>query len=102
MEYDPLPSDDFIHLFNFKVDGGEAAIDGLLQLAYRPTAVLAADDLTNIGVLHTDSWISLKVPDDISIRGFDDIDFCLTTRPPLTTIRPSLHELADKAYDAFC
>jgi DNA-binding LacI/PurR family transcriptional regulator len=100
MEYNLLPSQDFIQVGNFKIDGGEAAMEKLLQLPDRPTAVLAANDLTAIGALHTALRSGLKVPDDISIIGFDDIDFCQMTQPPLTTIRLSRHELAEKAFDA--
>jgi DNA-binding LacI/PurR family transcriptional regulator len=100
MEYDLLPSQDFIQLGNFKLDGGMAAMERLLKLQNRPTAVLAANDLSAIGALHTALHSGLSVPGDISIIGFDDIEFCQMTQPPLTTIRLSRHDLAEKAFNA--
>jgi LacI family transcriptional regulator len=96
-----LPTDaDLIQRGNFKIDGGEAAVERLLRLKKRPTAVLAANDLSAIGALHAAQNAGLKVPEDISIIGFDDIDFCQLTQPPLTTIRLSRNQLAEKAFDA--
>jgi len=69
-------------------------------LPHRPTAVLAANDLTAIGALHAALRSGLTVPEDISIIGFDDIEFCQMTQPPLTTIRLSRHDLAEKAFEA--
>jgi len=99
-EYDLLPSQDFIQVGDFKIDGGMVAMERLLQLQNRPTAVLAANDLSAIGALQTALRSGLSVPKDISIIGFDDIDFCQMTQPPLTTIRLSRHDLAEKAFDA--
>jgi DNA-binding LacI/PurR family transcriptional regulator len=99
-KFDLLQYDDFIETGNFKTDGGEAAMGHLLQLKKRPTAVLAANDLSAIGALHAAIHAGLSVPDDISIIGFDDIDFCQLTQPPLTTIRLSRKDLAEKAFNA--
>jgi DNA-binding LacI/PurR family transcriptional regulator len=100
MKYNLLPSQDFIQVGNFKLDGGMAAMGRLLQLKNRPTAVLAANDLSAIGALHEALRSGLSVPEDVSIIGFDDIEFCRMTQPPLTTIRLSRHDLAEKAFDA--
>jgi DNA-binding LacI/PurR family transcriptional regulator len=99
-KFDLLQYDDFIQTGNFKTDGGEAAMGRLLQLKKRPTAVLAANDLSAIGALHAAGREGLSVPGDISIIGFDDIDFCQLTQPPLTTIRLSRKDLAEKAFNA--
>jgi DNA-binding LacI/PurR family transcriptional regulator len=85
---------------NHKIDGGELAMQRLLSLAHRPTAVLASNDLTAIGALRAIYNAKLQVPDDISVIGFDDIDFSQFTQPPLTTIRLSRAKLAEKAFDA--
>jgi LacI family transcriptional regulator len=92
--------DDLIQRGNFKIDGGEAAMKRLLKMENRPTAVLAANDLSAIGAMQTALGMGLKVPEDISIIGFDDIDFCQLTQPPLTTIRLSRRDIAEKAFDA--
>jgi DNA-binding LacI/PurR family transcriptional regulator len=85
---------------NFKIDGGEAAMERLLQLEARPTAVLASNDLSAIGALRAVYRAGLRVPQDLSLIGFDDIDFSRLTQPPLTTIRLSRKDIAEKAFDA--
>jgi DNA-binding LacI/PurR family transcriptional regulator len=83
-----------------KVDGGDTAMTGLLALSDPPTAVLASNDLTAIGALRAINRAGLRVPGDISLIGFDDIELSLCTQPPLTTIRLSRTELGQKAFDA--
>ena len=89
-----------IQVGNFKLDGGEAAMERLLQLEARPTAVLASNDLSAIGALRAIYRAGLRVPQDISLVGFDDIDFCQLTQPPLTTVRLSRKDIAEKAFGA--
>lgn len=85
---------------NHKIDGGETAMMQLLSLAHPPTAVLTSNDLTAIGALRAISRAGLRVPEDISVVGFDDIELSQFTQPPLTTIRLSRDELGRKAFDA--
>jgi LacI family transcriptional regulator len=61
---------------------------------------MASNDLSAIGAMRTIVQSGLRIPDDISIIGFDDIDFCQITQPPLTTIQISRRNLAEKAFDA--
>jgi LacI family transcriptional regulator len=79
------------------IDGGLEAMKRLLESGNPPTAVLASNDLTAIGALRAVRCKRLVVPDDISIIGFDDIHFAEFTEPPLTTVRLSRMELAEKA-----
>jgi DNA-binding LacI/PurR family transcriptional regulator len=85
---------------NHKIDGGEVAMVQLLSLPKPPTAVLTSNDLTAIGALGAITHAGLRVPDDISVVGFDDIELSQFTQPPLTTIRLSRDELGRKAFDA--
>jgi LacI family transcriptional regulator len=85
---------------NHKIDGGEEAMMQLLSLAEPPTAVLTSNDLTAIGALRAVTRVGLRVPGDISVVGFDDIELSRFTQPPLTTIRLSRDELGRKAFDA--
>lgn len=85
---------------NHKIDGGEKAMAQLLSLSRPPTAVLTSNDLTAIGALRAISRVGLRVPGDISVVGFDDIELSQFTQPPLTTIRLSRDELGRKAFDA--
>jgi DNA-binding LacI/PurR family transcriptional regulator len=67
--------------------GGEVAIHKLLSLPQRPTAVFCYDDMTALGALRAARTHGLRVPEDISIIGFDDLVIASYTEPPLTTIR---------------
>jgi len=55
----------------------------------RPTAVFAASDTIAIGLLQAAFQVGIRVPDQLSIVGFDDIDIASFTIPPLTTISQS-------------
>ena len=52
----------------------------------RPTAIIAFNDLVAFGALHALRTAGLKVPQDISVIGFDDIAMAAYTNPPLTTV----------------
>jgi LacI family transcriptional regulator len=80
--------------------GGVAGFGQLRALATRPTAILCSNDMTAIGVLRAAYMEGLRVPDDLSVIGLDDIDFAEFTLPPLTTIRLSRIELAQAAFEA--
>ena len=80
--------------------GGVAGFAQLQALGNRPTAILCSNDMTAIGVLRAAYMEGLRVPDDVSVVGLDDIDFAEFTLPPLTTIRLSRAELARSAFEA--
>lgn len=80
--------------------GGEAGMQRLLQLEDRPTAVICSNDMTAIGVLHAAHLAQLRVPEELSVVGLDDIAFTEFTLPPLTTIGLARHDLARAAFDA--
>ncbi len=98
--YDLLMDERLVESGNHKMDGGDAAMRRLLSLSPRPTAVVASNDLTAFGALRAISGAGLRVPEDISVIGFDDIELCQVTRPLLTTIRLSRRELGEKAFEA--
>ena len=85
---------ELIRAGNYRIPGGETAMAELLALSHRPTAVIAANDLTAIGAMRTIQKHGLSVPEDISIVGFDDIELADILHPPLTTLRLSRSELA--------
>jgi DNA-binding LacI/PurR family transcriptional regulator len=79
---------------NPSVDGGFQAMSALLALAPSdvPTAVIAYNDLMALGVLHAVRAHHLRVPEDISVVGIDDVAIAAHTNPPLTTIsQPKYH-----------
>ena len=71
-----------------EVEGGYQAMRVLLDLPVddRPTAVLAFNDIIAVGALHAVRAAGLRVPQDISIIGMDDISIAAHVYPPLTTI----------------
>jgi LacI family transcriptional regulator len=99
-QYGVLPDKNLIQIGNHRIDGGEAAMEQLLALSQPPTAVLTSNDLTAMGVLRAIYKAKLRVPDDISVVGFDDIQFSEFTQPALTTVRLSRTEVAQKAFSA--
>jgi DNA-binding LacI/PurR family transcriptional regulator len=82
------------------MEGGTAAMERLLAAKTVPTAVMCSNDMTAIGVLHKLYRAGLRVPDDLSVIGFDDIHIAEVTIPPLTTIQMSRFELARAAVTA--
>ena len=70
------------------VDGGFQAMSALLTLPSdkRPTAVIAYNDVMALGVLHAIRAHHLRVPEDISVIGMDDIAIASHANPPLTTV----------------
>jgi LacI family transcriptional regulator len=69
----------------------------LLKLKDRPTAIFSANDINAIYAFKLITDLQLRVPDDISIVGFDDIEFAKMSAPPLTTIRVYKEELGSIA-----
>ena len=78
------------------IDGREA-MTRLLALEEPPTAVFAASDVLAMGALAGAKDHGLRVPGDISIAGFDDIDFASFCDPPLTTVRVPAFEMGQIA-----
>ncbi|MEP6640252.1 MAG: LacI family DNA-binding transcriptional regulator [Chloroflexota bacterium] len=68
------------------IEGGAAGLADAWAQGLRPTAVIAMSDAIAIGVLAASRSIGLRVPDDLSVVGFDDIDIAAHTNPPLTTV----------------
>jgi|ERR1700722_10779061 DNA-binding LacI/PurR family transcriptional regulator len=83
-----------------RIEGGAMAMRNLLKLQQPPTAVIASNDLSAIGALGVIHNAGLRVPDDISLIGFDDIAFAHWTQPPLTTVILSRTQLAITAFAA--
>jgi DNA-binding LacI/PurR family transcriptional regulator len=73
-------------------DEGREAATALLQGTPRPTGVLAMSDQLAIGALAAARALDLRVPEDVSVVGWDDSPSARTSDPALTTIRQSLHD----------
>lgn len=68
-------------------EGGEQAMEKLLALPEPPTAVFCYNDMSALGALKRIRDAGLKVPEDVSVAGFDDLFVAQYTEPPLTTVR---------------
>lgn len=84
---------------NFASDIGYLVARDLLALPERPTAIFAFNDLMAMGVLLAAQEAGLRVPEDLSVVGFDDIFLAAYTVPPLTTIRLPVHEMGQMAME---
>ena len=82
----PAMVDQQFHEKELSVSGGRAALQEILQSDERPTAILCFSDVLALGVYFGLAEAGLVVPDDMSVMGFDNLDWAKETHPPLTTI----------------
>lgn len=85
---------------DYKIDGGVSAVSTLLRQPSFPTAILCGNDLTAMGAMSALEDVGVRVPEDVSVIGFDDIFFARLARPPLTTINIPLERLGRMAFEA--
>lgn len=78
---------------SFEIRDGYRAAGELMRCAERPTAILCASDQLAIGCISGLSELGIRVPEDVSVVGFDDIALAAYSRPPLTTIRQDRRRL---------
>jgi len=81
----PIPPE-CIQESGFDVSGGRAKAMLLLRLLPRPTAIFAANDMIAMGVLEAARGLGLQCPKDISIVGFDDLEFASLLNPSLASV----------------
>jgi LacI family transcriptional regulator len=74
-----------------------AAVDRIVGEARRPTAIVCLNDLSVLGVLQGLQRHRLRVPDDVSVVGYDDLPFAAWLSPPLTTVRQPTYRLGRTA-----
>lgn len=90
-------ADELIRRGDFLVEGGRTAASALLDLKAPPSAIFAGSDLHAAGVYQEATERSLRVPEDLSVVGFDDVALCEFLSPPLTTVREPILEMANEA-----
>jgi LacI family transcriptional regulator len=83
---------------DFGRQSGETATGELLERVPGLTAIFALNDVMAIGVVAALQRKGLRVPEDVSVAGFDDIPFALDLRPGLTTVRVPMLELGRRAF----
>jgi LacI family transcriptional regulator/LacI family xylobiose transport system transcriptional regulator len=79
---------------DFLVGSGHDQSHSLLDLPDPPTAIFAGSDLQAFGVFEAARQRGLRVPEDLSVVGFDDLPLASSAWPPLTTVRQPLQEMA--------
>jgi LacI family transcriptional regulator len=83
----------------YTLAGGYQAMAALLQSAARVRAVFCANDLMALGAIEAARAHGLRVPEDVAVAGFDDIDAASLVRPRLTTVGHQAGELGARAVD---
>lgn len=91
--------EDYIRQGCFDFESGEREGEFLLALPEAPTAIFAGNDSMAAGVLVAAHRRGLRVPDQLSVAGFDDITFAAALWPALTTMRQPVRALAEAAAD---
>lgn len=84
---------------DFDCSGGVQAMQGLAALPEVPEAVFVCNDMMAMGVINEAGRLGIRVPDDLSIVGYDDIYISRYTTPPLTTVHQPKGEIAAMAVD---
>lgn len=84
---------ELIRFGDFQHEGGFRNAVDLLALPERPTAIFAGSDIQAMGVYGAARQAGLRVPEDLSIVGFDDLPMCQWLSPPLTTVRQPLEQM---------
>ncbi|MFF7383490.1 substrate-binding domain-containing protein [Streptomyces griseoluteus] len=93
-----LPADPALILEgDFHHESGHRLGLDLLGRPDRPTAVFAGNDLQALGLYEAARELGLRVPEDVSVVGFDDLPVARWVGPPLTTVRQPLTEMAEAA-----
>jgi LacI family transcriptional regulator len=77
--------------------GGQAAANQVLALTPRPTAIFCYNDMLAIGLLRGMQNAGLRIPEDFSVAGFDNITISAFTTPPLTTLDQPKHTIGAQA-----
>jgi DNA-binding LacI/PurR family transcriptional regulator len=85
---------------NYRVDAGASAVREVLSRPEIPTVVFCGNDLIAMGAMSALEESGVRVPEDVSVIGIDDIFFSFLARPPLTTISVPREQLGVKAFEA--
>lgn len=82
---------------NFKADSGQELARCLLALPHPPTALFCTNNLMTVGALRTLQERRVRIPEQLSLVGYDDLEWWTLTHPPLTTVGQPAYELGEEA-----
>lgn len=85
---------------NYRVDAGASAVRAVLAQPEMPSVIFCGSDLIAMGAMSALEDAGIRVPEDVSIVGIDDISFAFLARPPLTTISVPRERLGMLAFEA--
>ncbi len=85
---------------NYRVDAGASSVRAILSQPEIPTVVFCGSDLIAMGAMSALEEAGVRIPEDVSVIGIDDISFAFLARPPLTTIRVPRERLGTIAFEA--
>lgn len=93
----PRPEYDVQGSVDYSFPSGKAAARELLSLPDRPTAVVCVSDVLALSVIAAAKERGIKVPEQLSVTGFDDVDYTTMFHPYLTTVRIPCYDVGRKA-----
>ena len=82
---------------DYDFSSGQSACRKFLKMKNRPSAIVCANDSMAFGVIEEARRQGLSVPSDLSVIGFDDIEFAAQSSPPLTTVKVPIDEIAKQS-----
>jgi DNA-binding LacI/PurR family transcriptional regulator len=98
MDAAQVPADPrLVRVSTLYVEGGLRDGLELLRRPGRPTAIFTANDLQALGVYEAARQLGLRIPQDLSVVGFDDLSFTQWSGPPMTTVRQPLTDMGAAA-----
>lgn len=99
-KYLPESKEKLIFEGDFRFESGRMAATEILNLDQLPTAIVVANDMMALGAMQELKANGIKIPQDISIVGFDDIAFASMAEPALTTVCSPRVEIGRRAIEA--
>ena len=97
--YEISVSHDLITCSDFTIEGGFACAKQLLALEEKPSAIFAANDEMAVGVIQAVQEQGLRVPQDVAVVGFDNVQVSKVVQPNLTTIDQPIFQLGVKSME---
>lgn len=85
---------------NYRVDAGASAVQDILAAPEMPTVIFCGSDLIAMGAMNALQQAGVRVPEDVSIVGIDNLSFAFLTRPPLTSVSVPREQLGVSAFRA--
>jgi LacI family transcriptional regulator len=92
-------SEDLVVWGGYRMEGGRKACAKLLSLSDPPTAIFSTNNLMTVGVLQELSHRGIKIPEEVAVVGFDDLEWAEIVYPPLTTVAQRPYEIGRTAFN---